>query len=83
MQFPRLVYKSASEHLLVRDENEFAQALKIGWHKTVPEALDAVKIDTPDTEPQQAVKKPTVKQGASGKAASAWGKKPENTDETI
>lgn len=38
MDFPRLVYKSASEHVLVENEAEHSVALKAGWHDSVPAA---------------------------------------------
>jgi hypothetical protein len=44
MEFPRLVYKSASNHFLVNDEAEFKASIKNGWFPTVPEAL-AGKLD--------------------------------------
>lgn len=39
MHFPRLVYKSASTHILVANEAEHAAALEAGWHDNVPSAL--------------------------------------------
>ena len=42
MDFPRLVYRSASEHTLVKSEEQHAAALKEGWFASVPEA-DAKK----------------------------------------
>lgn len=37
MQFPRLVYRSASDHIVVKDEEQHAAALKDGWFASVPE----------------------------------------------
>lgn len=39
MEFPRLVYKSASAHELARDAGEFNRLITAGWYATVPEAL--------------------------------------------
>lgn len=39
MKFPRLVYKSASNHLCVNDEAEYKAAISAGWFASVPEAL--------------------------------------------
>lgn len=39
MEFPALVYRSASVYQLVLDEAEHAAALRDGWFATVPEAL--------------------------------------------
>lgn len=52
MQFPRLVYKSASNHILVENEAEHAAALQDGWHATVPDALGHKQvIQTPTVAP--------------------------------
>lgn len=49
IEFPALVYRSASVHLLVHDKAEHAAALADGWFATVPEAL-APKAETPREE---------------------------------
>ena len=41
MQFPRLVYKSASSHMLVDDSHDFDAAILAGWFETVPDAIAA------------------------------------------
>lgn len=46
MKFPRLVYRSASEHLLVKDEEQHAAALKDGWFASVPEAIAIAAYNT-------------------------------------
>ncbi len=38
-QYPRLVYKSASVHLLVKDDASHVEALDGGWFDSVPEAM--------------------------------------------
>lgn len=38
MDFPRLVYRSSSEHLSVETEEQHAAALKDGWFASVPDA---------------------------------------------
>lgn len=39
MEFPRLVYKSASLHELVKNEEEFSSALERGFFASVPESV--------------------------------------------
>lgn len=39
MEFPRLVYKSASNHALANDAEQFAALMKDGWFASVPEAI--------------------------------------------
>jgi hypothetical protein len=51
MEYPRLVYKSASIFKLVDDDSEYANALSAGWFKTVPEAL---KEKSDNNEPTRA-----------------------------
>lgn len=46
MDFPRLVFKSASEHSLVENEAEMQEKLKKGYFATVPESLN-VKVAQP------------------------------------
>ena len=46
MQFPRLVYKSASHHQLVESVADFDAAISSGFFATVPEAL-AGKVEKP------------------------------------
>ncbi len=45
MEFPRLVYKSASQHVAVEDEADMQAALAAGWFATVPEALAGKAAD--------------------------------------
>ena len=40
MKFPRLVYKSAAEYMLVQNEDEHAEAIEIGWFSSVPESME-------------------------------------------
>ena len=53
MKFPRLVYKSADVHKLVKSEDEFIEGLASGYYATVPEAIigqhDADYIKTEPT----------------------------------
>lgn len=41
MDFPRLVYRSASDYTLVETQEEYDHLLTKGWHASVPEALGA------------------------------------------
>lgn len=50
MKFPRLVYKSASEHLGVKSAEEFDAALKAGWFASVPDALAPKVVETEDSK---------------------------------
>jgi hypothetical protein len=47
MEFPRLVYKSASNHVVANDEQQFEQLIADGWFPTVPEAI-AGKLNPTD-----------------------------------
>jgi hypothetical protein len=50
MEFPRLVYKSASDHIAVNNADEFNQRLDSGWFASVPEALlPPVNVPVVDT----------------------------------
>ena len=42
MDYPRLVYRSASEHMLVHDDTELSAAMDDGWYASVPEARNKV-----------------------------------------
>lgn len=48
-EYPRLVYKSASQHIGVNTEAEYAEALKLGYYNSVPEA--ATKKHAEGSEP--------------------------------
>lgn len=50
MEFPRLVYRSASEHTLVDSQEAFDEAIKNGWFASVPDAI-AGKSDAEETAP--------------------------------
>lgn len=39
MKFPRLVYRSAADYLLVSNQDEYDAALTAGWFASVPEAI--------------------------------------------
>ena len=44
MQFPRLVYKSASVNTLAEDQDQFDALCEEGWYPSVPEALAGKKM---------------------------------------
>jgi hypothetical protein len=73
-QFPRLVYKSESVHLLVKDQNELENTVEAGWFETVPEALQGVTTANDKLEVKAVVEKPAKTPKASAKTASTWGK---------
>lgn len=50
MEFPRLVYKSASAHELVQDETEFNAAIERGFFATVPEAIKGKSAEKPEDD---------------------------------
>lgn len=47
MQFPRFVYKSASEHVLAEDQDQYAALINDGWYASVPDASNAKKDKQP------------------------------------
>lgn len=67
MDFPRLVYKAADNHLLVKDQEEMDEAVANGWFASVPEASEAgsARVGTATAEKTPVAPVP----------ASAWGKK--------
>lgn len=76
MQFPRLVYRSASDHLLVETEEQHAAALKDGWYASVPEALAGKPAVAEEAAPTVATK-PAASPTPSKKATAsppAWQK---------
>ena len=60
LEFPRLVYRSPVDHLLVDDVERFRTSLNEGWFDTVPEAL-AAKSAKPVIKPVESSK--TTKAG--------------------
>lgn len=52
MIFPRLVYKSASAHLLVEDAKQYDAAIAGDWFDNVPDALAGIKPE--NSEPTRA-----------------------------
>ena len=50
MEFPRLVYKSASEHELAEDQDQYDGLIKDGWFGSVPEAKDKKHAAKPVVE---------------------------------
>ncbi len=47
MEYPRLVYRSASHHLLVQNDEQYADAMADGWYGSVPEAQSQKHNDAP------------------------------------
>lgn len=39
MDFPRFVYRSAANHMIVANEKQHADAIDAGWFESVPDAL--------------------------------------------
>jgi hypothetical protein len=71
MEFPRLVYKSESNHAIADDEEEYEMLLEAGWFATVPEALNGA------AKPAEKQAAPIAKAGAKAPAKGAqWGAKP-------
>ena len=66
MEFPRLVYRSASNHMLVEDEAQHKQALKDGWFDSVPETTGEAKAVVEQAKAD--VKDAQVKEAAAAKA---------------
>ncbi len=59
MEFPRLVYKSASEHTLAEDQGQYDALLKDGWFGSVPEA-QSKKQDAAVNVPQDPPTRPEM-----------------------
>lgn len=60
MNFPRLVYRSASVYTLAESQEEYDDLLTKGWHASVPEALgdkgDVKALPAPVTPPKPSAK---------------------------
>jgi len=73
MDFPRLVYRSASVHTLAETKEEHDDLLAKGWHASVPEALGATgevrALPSPVPSP-----KPSVKAKAPVTPSQPWKK---------
>lgn len=73
MDFPRLVYRSASVHTLAKNQEEYDNLLTKGWHASVPEAMGVtseVKAPpAPVTSP-----KPSAKAKAPVTPSQPWKK---------
>ena len=54
MEFPRLVYRSASEHTLVDSQEAFEGALKKGWFASVPECAPKAAASDETAPPTRA-----------------------------
>lgn len=68
MEFPRLVYRSASEHTVADDAAEFDSLLENGWFASVPEA-DEKKHAIAKAEPAPAAVSETKATAGKGKTA--------------
>ena len=53
MQFPRLVFKSASIHKIVNDGDEYAAALDGDWFASVPDAIEGKRAPVNDSAPDR------------------------------
>lgn len=54
MEFPRLVYRSASEHALVDSQEAFDEALRNGWFASVPECAPKAAASDETAPPTRA-----------------------------
>ncbi len=50
MDFPRLVYRSATEYMLVQSQDAHASALAAGWFASVPECAAGTSAEQPSAE---------------------------------
>jgi len=57
MVFPRLVYRSAEEHTLAADQEQFDRLQTEGWFPSVPEAAAAKAVNAKETAPAEATAK--------------------------
>lgn len=72
MEFPRLVYRSASEHIVVDSQVAFDDAIKKGWFASVPEcALKAAASD--ETAPPTRAEMEAQAQILGIKTDARWG----------
>jgi hypothetical protein len=71
MQFPRLVYRSASEHLSVATEEQHAAALKDDWFASVPEAEGKKNAIAPTETAPAPVSAPKATAGKGKQAIAA------------
>ena len=73
MDFPRLVYRSASDYTLAKTQEEHDDLLTKGWHASVPEAMGATgevrAAPSPVTSP-----KPSAKAKAPVTPSQPWKK---------
>lgn len=73
MDYPRLVYRSASDYTLANTKEEHDDLLTKGWHASVPEAMGATgevkAIPAPVTSP-----KPSAKAKAPVTPSQPWKK---------
>jgi hypothetical protein len=76
MDFPRLVYRSAEEHTLAADQEQFDQLQTEGWFPSVPEAAAAKAVNAKETAPAEATAKAASLPPSKKAAASppAWQK---------
>lgn len=72
MEFPRLVYRSASDHIAVDTAEQYDSAIADGWYASVPEALakkhNAVIEQAPQSSTYDAEYQELLKEEASAKA---------------
>jgi len=76
MDFPRLVYRSAAEHAVAADKEQFDALCEDGWYATVPEALAGKPVVAKEMAPTEAIK-PAASPTPSKKATAsppAWQK---------
>ena len=75
MIFPRLVYKSASAHMLVSDIEEYDIAIEGDWFDSVPDAIIGKKKevveDAPPTRSELEQKATELKLKFDGRTADA------------
>lgn len=71
MDFPRLVYKGPATHLLVENAAQHAEALKAGWHNTVPEALGHKPVAAKEAPKAEDLGQTQVTPVATGKGKKA------------
>jgi hypothetical protein len=57
MEYPRLVYKSASAYALVENDDEYNEKIKEGWFGSVPEALAGETIPVGEATRDELIQK--------------------------
>jgi len=79
MNFPRLVYKAADNHVLAEDQGQYDALIKDGWFGSVPEALAKTKAQPAKATAPTAKEAPPTRAELEAKAKELGIKFTKNT----